>query len=105
MRTRKLSLECPTCGSTDVFYSCEPKCCFNHVCGECHTTFEPVTHATPQRVSGVLPPDPLPDVSEPTVACAKCESTAVYVLLDDGRLACRDCGAVLELEITEVATG
>ena len=102
MKTRKLSLACPVCHSTEVFYSCEPKCCFNHVCSECHSTFEPMTRALGRVEERIEPPDSLPDCTEPTVACAQCESTRVYVM-EDGRLVCAACGALLELEITEVA--
>ena len=102
MRTRKLALACPVCKSTEVFYSCEPKCCFNHVCAQCHSTFEPATRALGGNLTGIEPPDPLPESTEPTVACAKCESTRVYVM-EDGRLVCAACGEVLELEIMEVA--
>lgn len=99
--SRKLEIICPHCGSMDVFYSCEPKCCFNHVCGECRGTFEPVTVATGAKRK-IQPPDPLPDATEPAVACAKCESVAVYQD-DDGTLVCADCQAVLALELTELA--
>jgi hypothetical protein len=102
VKTTKLSLACPVCNSTEVFYSCEPKCCFNHVCADCHSTFEPITRATGGRLDGIEPPNPPPECTEPTVACAKCESTRVYAL-EDGRLVCAACGALLELEITEVA--
>ncbi len=101
MKSRKLELACPACGSLEVFYSCEPKCCFNHVCNRCQATFEPMTRATGERLADVEPPEPPPDSTEPTVGCAKCESIAVY-LLGDGRLVCGDCGAVLALEMTEV---
>ncbi len=100
--TRKLAIACPHCGSTDTFYSCEPKCCFNHVCGDCRGTFEPVTKATGAVRRGLTPPDPLPDPSEPAVACAKCESVAVFTAEDEA-LVCTDCGAVLEMELTELA--
>ena len=102
MKTRKLLLACPVCGSADIVYSCEPKCCFNHVCADCRSTFEPASRALGGTLRGVEPPDPLPESTDPTVACAKCESTRVYVL-EDGRLVCDACGALLELEITEVA--
>jgi len=98
VKTRKLSLACPVCKSLDVFYSCEPKCCFNHVCNECQNTFEPATALAGGKLSGIEPPDPLPDASDPTVACAKCESTGVYVLVD-GRLVCADCGVLLLLQM------
>lgn len=101
MTTRKLALACPVCGSADIVYSCEPKCCFNHVCTDCRSTFEPLTHPAGGKLSGVVPPDPLPDSTEPTVACAKCESTRVYQL-EDGRLACAACGQLLDLELTEI---
>jgi len=102
VRTNKLSLTCPVCQSVEVFYSCTPNCCFNHVCSDCGATFEPVTTLAGGSISGIEPPDPLPDASDPTVACVKCDSTAVYVL-PDNRLVCARCGLLLKLEITEVA--
>lgn len=102
MKTSKLKFTCPVCGSTGVFYSCEPKCCFNHVCNDCSSTWEPATRVLGGRIAGIERPDPLPESDESTVACAKCESTAVYSL-EDGRLVCADCGLLLELEITELA--
>ena len=104
MKTSKLRIACPVCGSFDVFYSCTPNCCFNHVCSECGTTFEPVTKAKGGAVRGIVPPDPLPEAADPTAACAKCDSTAVYVA-EDGSVVCAKCGALLALEITEVAPG
>lgn len=97
---KKLQMRCPLCGSPDVFYSCEPKCCFNHVCAGCKGTFEPVTHAT-GSTRRIAEPEELPDASDPTVACAKCESTHVYAD-DDGAVVCLDCGAVLDIELTEI---
>ena len=102
VRTTKLALACPVCRSRDVFYSCTPNCCFNHVCSNCGATFEPVTKLAGGTQSGVAPPDPLPEASDPTVACIKCDSTAVYAA-PDGRLVCHNCGSLLELEITEVS--
>jgi hypothetical protein len=104
VKTRKLDIACPVCGSHDVFYSCTPNCCFNHVCGACSTTFEPVTTAKGGTLSGIVLPDPLPEAADPTVACAKCDSTAVYMTADDS-LVCAKCGALLTLELTEVAPG
>ena len=103
--TRKLAIPCPQCGSADVFYSCTPNCCYNHVCAECGTTFEPATAWTGSSVSGqVQPPDPLPDATDPTTECAKCSSNAVYAMADGG-LVCGRCGVTLRLEINEVAPG
>ena len=104
MKTKKLEIGCPVCGSADVFYSCTPNCCFNHVCSGCGTTFEPVTRAAGRTLSGITPPDPLPDATDPTTACARCDSTSVY-MLDDGTAVCGKCGAVLELELTEISPG
>jgi len=52
----------------------------------------------------MLPPDPAPDSTSPTAACAKCDSISVC-LTEDGRLVCAACGAWLELEMTEVSPG
>lgn len=93
---------CPVCGANDVYYTCTPNCCFNHVCGTCGATFEPVTVTTGRTVFGVSAPDPLPEASDPTVGCAKCDATTVY-LLSDGGLVCTACGSVLTLEFTEIA--
>jgi DNA-directed RNA polymerase subunit RPC12/RpoP len=87
-----------------VFYSCTPNCCFNHVCADCGTTFEPVTRVKGGSLSGVEPPDPLPEAADPTAACARCGSTAVYLTHTES-LVCASCGALLELEITEIAPG
>jgi hypothetical protein len=100
MQGQKLSMQCPSCGSAEIVYSCEPKCCFNHVCADCTTAFYPFTTRTGQRLPGVSPPDPLPDCTEPTVACARCESTAVFALAD-GRLVCTACGEVLTMALSE----
>jgi hypothetical protein len=100
MKTSRLQLECRACGSAAVFYSCTPNCCFNHVCGDCGAAFEPSTRALGGRLSGIEAPDPLPDSTDPTVACARCDSTAVYSL-GDGRLVCAACGALLALELAE----
>jgi hypothetical protein len=63
-----------------------------------------MTTATGGTLSGVEPPDPLPEAADPTAACAKCDSIAVYQT-DDGSLVCGKCGARLTLELTEVCPG
>ncbi len=87
-----------------MFYSCTPNCCFNHVCSECGTTFEPITKATGRAFAGVTAPDPLPEAADPTAACAKCDSTAVYAA-ETGATVCAKCGAELIVELTEVCPG
>ena len=104
MTTSKLRIPCPGCGSFEVFYSCSPACCFNHVCADCSTTFEPITTLKGGRAANVVPPSPLPDPADPAVACIKCDSTAVYVTAGDS-LVCSACGVLLELELTEVTLG
>ena len=104
MKTRKLELACPVCGSGEVFYSCTPNCCFNHVCADCGTTFEPVTKTKGGTLTGVVPPDPLPEAADPTAACVRCDSTAVY-LTGDGSAVCAKCGTLLEIELTEISPG
>ena len=101
MTTRKLEIACPTCGSPETYYTCTPNCCFNHVCAGCGTTFEPVTHASGGVATIVVPPNPLPDATDPTAACVKCDSTAVYMAAD-GQLVCAKCGTFLRLELTEI---
>ena len=98
MRTRKLEIACPACGSKQVFYTCTPNCCYNHICAECGATFEPVTRPAGGALSGVAPPDPLPDASDPAAPCPKCDSPTVY-LIDDGSFVCGACGALLLLNL------
>lgn len=101
-KSTKLALACPVCGSAEVFYSCTPNCCFNHVCSDCGATFEPVTVARGGERVRFEAPDPLPEAADPTAACARCDATAVYQL-DDGRVACNVCGTILEVQYTEIA--
>ena len=97
-------LACPECGSEEVYYTCTPNCCFNHACANCGTTFEPVTKTTGGTLTEVVPPDPLPDSTDPTAECVKCQSTAVYATAD-GKAVCGKCGTMLEIELTEIAPG
>jgi hypothetical protein len=97
-----LRIACPACGSPEVFYSCTPNCCFNHVCAECQTTFEPETRPTGAKLDSIIPPDPAPDSSRATAECAACHSIAVCSL-EDGRVACPGCRAILELVLVVTA--
>ena len=71
------------------------------MCAECGATFEPLTRPAGGVQAGAEAPGET-DASDPTVACAKCDSIAVFMLAD-GRLVCTHCGALLELEMTEIA--
>ncbi len=106
MTLRPLTVQCPTCGSTDVTYTCEPKCCFNHLCGACYTTFELVTRPLGGTLGAVELASEERDSLAPTVACARCESLDVYVVeradSAPSQLACATCHALLELVFTSV---
>ena len=102
METRKLEFACPVCASKDVVYTCTPDCCFNHLCGSCGSTFEPVTAPTGKVRTGLAGPNPSPEASDPTVACARCHATTVF-LTGDSELVCVQCGSLLTLEFTELA--
>ncbi len=107
-QTLKELIRCPQCGGSDIVYSCEPKCCFNHVCADCRSTFEINTlktgrfdQQTPLRAEE-------PPSGEPTTGCANCESLRVAVLSTEGDetlLLCSDCHAVLKLAIEEFVPG
>lgn len=101
-----LTIACPQCGSQDVVYSCEPDCCFNHVCGTCYTSFELVTTLVGEQPGTLDTPQADRDSCAPTVACARCESIEVC-LLDTGetppRLICLSCHALLALGFSEVS--
>ena len=108
MQLKPLAFFCPQCGSPDVIYSCKPDCCFNHVCGKCYTTFEPVTTRIGelQGEVGPLPPDP--DPSDPAAPCARCGESALFLIAsgrESGRILCVACKALLTLELTEIVPG
>lgn len=98
---------CPSCQSTEVFYSCTPNCCFNHICSECQSSFELSTSPLPGSGPGLdmdaagLPPEP--DACSPTAPCAKCQGIRVYQLSDGEALFCLDCRALLKLGYENVA--
>jgi hypothetical protein len=101
-----LRVQCPSCGSNAITYTCEPKCCFNHICGACYTTFELFTEATDRSQAGTEKPIDERDCLAPTVACARCESIEVYAIEQaEGSqpvLICTDCGAILRLGFAAV---
>jgi len=108
MTLTPLAIHCPHCGSLDVFYSCSPACCFNHVCSKCYTTFEPVT----LRVGEIeidrnaVPEDP--ESTAPTAPCARCGEHKLFTIAEgpeSGKSVCVACNALLTLEMTEVSPG
>jgi hypothetical protein len=106
--TLKDLIRCPKCGGAEIVYSCEPKCCFNHVCADCRSTFEINTHKTGQfdRTSQLAFVEP--ESGDPTTGCASCDSLKLAVLRSDvieTLLVCGKCHAVLKLAIEEFVPG
>src|SRR5262249_60192793 len=105
MELLELRVACPSCGSTEVTYSCHPDCCFNHVCESCLASFELATELLEGSLDAREPPAREDDSCKPTVACARCNSLNVFPLCPptstDTRLGCASCGAILRL-IVEV---
>src|SRR5580704_350077 len=102
MTTEPLRINCPKCGSGNIAYSCEPDCCFNHVCGDCLANFQLVTRDLGQRFQNhraqpVSEDGEESDSCAPTVACAKCHGLSVRSLVDSEsdpyRALCSDCGS------------
>lgn len=109
MRLEPLRVTCPKCKSDNIAYSCEPDCCFNHVCGDCLANFQLVTHELGERLdlsqvaaAGSVKEEP-DDSCAPTAACAMCQSLKVKLLLDgeEGpeRALCTKCGSLLALAL------
>ena len=110
MTTLKEIIRCPKCGSAEIVYSCEPKCCFNHVCADCRSTFEINTAKTGQSMAmdAAAPPVEEPPSGEPTTCCASCESLRVAVLQYqdyEALLFCGKCGAISKMVIEEFVEG
>ena len=104
-----LSVSCPNCGSRDVSYTCEPKCCFNHLCGYCYSTFELATVSLGTKMKDLEVPREERDCLAPTTACAVCESLDLF-LIDGGqgsadKLYCANCHTVLRLELEAIQSG
>src|SRR5512142_3286969 len=101
MRATIPKLRCPLCKSSAITYTCEPKCCYNHVCDDCNATFELETRYLGSELRDVEPPERLLDSCDPTAECARCHAIGVYQV--DGQYTCLACSALLSLEYTEIA--
>ena len=104
MKALPLTLNCPRCGSADVVYSCEPECCFNHVCGDCLASFQLKTRDVGGKLADFSFQASERDCLAPTVPCARCNSLNVAEIDEDdenvvgAKLACVDCKALLEID-------
>ena len=106
MNILPLTVACPGCGSKDVVYSCEPDCCFNHVCGNCLNNFELFTKDLGENSDSINIEPEERDSCAPTVECARCRSLKVYQVAESeasaARLVCASCDALLELGFSPV---
>jgi hypothetical protein len=101
-------IHCPQCGGNEIVYSCEPKCCYNHVCADCRSTFELNTKKTGQFDRESLAEAREPLSGDPTTGCANCDSLKIAVLKSDSDpmlLLCADCRSVLTLQIEQFVPG
>lgn len=106
--TLKDIIVCPKCGGRDIVYSCEPKCCFNHVCADCRSTFELNTEKTGRFDAAAATSAEEPESGDPTTGCAACESLRIAVLSTspaETLLVCGKCTAVSRLKIEEFVEG
>ena len=101
MQLVPITAHCPTCGSTDVVYSCSPHCCFNHVCGACRTSWQLRTSPAGRQAAPVEPAPDDYDTSFPTAPCAGCGGL-VFQIDGTDELYCAQCHALLRLSCTEV---
>lgn len=101
----KAIVRCPTCGGADIVYTCEPKCCFNHLCADCRTTFQLTTRKAGPPLAPTSNVAEAPPSGDPTAACARCESLKLAVLESNSNtiVMCTECGAALELAYEDVA--
>lgn len=106
MKFLPLKVSCPVCGSQNITYTCEPKCCFNHICDSCYATFQLLTETVGGVLEGIDIQTEGRDPLAPTTACAKCESLDVYMLEDGtsqgGKLVCASCYSLLTLVIDSI---
>src|SRR5262249_37478309 len=101
MNVTPLTVRCPKCGSGRIAYSCEPDCCFNHVCEDCLTSFLLATRDAGQTITGTVAHQIEKDPCAPTARCARCQSLEVHSFVagnSTGSAAiCGKCGSVLEV--------
>ncbi len=102
MKLLTLKVICPVCGSENITYTCEPKCCFNHICDSCYTTFELSTEALEGELGIIDFQSEERDSLAPIVACAQCESLDVYSLENGNTLVCTSCHALLRLILDSI---
>jgi hypothetical protein len=97
-----LTLNCPRCGSSDLVYSCEPECCFNHVCGDCLGSFQLQTLDLGNSLAAFSFEQQERDCLAITVACARCKGLNVAMIAGEGgvepQLVCVDCKTLLGIE-------
>jgi hypothetical protein len=100
-------IRCPQCGGSEIVYSCEPKCCFNHVCADCRSTFEINTQKTGESDAAAAAQAVEPESGDPTTACAVCESLKIAVVKsgDETLIVCGKCAAVSRVVIEEFVAG
>ena len=101
-------IRCPKCGGAEIVYSCEPKCCFNHVGADCRSTFEINTVKIGQAMTAATTTVEEPQSGEPTTCCASCESLRVAVLKSEENLTllfCGKCGAISKMVMEEFVAG
>lgn len=101
-------VSCPQCHGREIIYSCEPKCCFNHVCADCRSTFELNTEKTGRFDPAAAAQAQEPESGDPTTGCAACESIRIGVLSstpEETLLVCGKCHAVLRLKVEEFVAG
>jgi hypothetical protein len=107
-----LTVACPRCGSADVVYSCDPACCFNHVCAACRASFLISTRFAGEADAaypGLVIEAVETDLSLPTTACDRCRRLTVQsIVLDpqhatevDAHALCSSCRALLEVVLDE----
>ena len=99
-------IRCPHCQSANIVYTCEPKCCFNHICADCRSTFQLNTERAGRFDRESWLNVNAPESGDPTAACANCESLKIVVLDESAsELLCADCRAVSKLMIEEFVAG